>query len=242
MKRLKKLSFFTFTVTVIALQSCGLSGNKASKTPLGPPVITDEKGYIAEVQPDSNKKMVALTKYLQPLLVDWKYASADNFTKQVLYDKPEAFVRLPAAKALQAIQAELKQKNVGLKFYDAYRPYSVTRKMWEIVPDERYAANPAKGSGHNRGIAVDLTLVDMETGKELLMPTTFDDFSEKAHHNYMQLDPEAIANRQLLRGIMEKHGFIALETEWWHYYLPDPTKYALMDLDFKQLRRLTRNN
>lgn len=184
--------------------------------------------------------MVALTNYLQPLVTDWKYATADNFTNQVLYHKPEAYVRLAAAKALQAVQEELRLKNVGLKFFDAYRPYSVTKKMWEIVPDERYAANPAKGSGHNRGIAVDVTLIDLETGKELLMPTAFDDFSEKAHHDYMNVDPEAIANRRLLKGIMEKYGFIALDTEWWHYYLPEPTKYSLMDFSFEQMKRLVR--
>jgi D-alanyl-D-alanine dipeptidase len=113
--------------------------------------------------------------------------------------------------------------------------------MWEIVPDERYAANPAKGSGHNRGIAVDVTLVNLLTGKELAMPTDFDDFSEKAHHDYMHLDSTIIANRKILRDVMEQHGFVALQTEWWHYSLPDPKKYQLMDLDFDQLRRLTGN-
>lgn len=184
--------------------------------------------------------MVSLTNYLQPLRVDWKYATEDNFTKVVLYRRPGAYLRLPAAKALAAVQHELRQRNLDLKLFDAYRPYTVTRKMWEIVPDERYAANPARGSGHNRGVAVDVSLVDMQTGNELLMPTAFDDFSEKAHHNYAQLNPIAIANRQLLRSVMEKHGFIALETEWWHYYLPTPTKYSLMDLDFRQLKRVTR--
>lgn len=238
MKRLKKLSFFTFALLVIALQSCVFTGNNASQAGSTLSTISDEKIYFAEIQRDSNNKMVHLTNYLQPLVTDWKYATTDNFTKKVLYNKPEAFLRLPAARALQAVQQELKQQNIGIKIFDAYRPYSVTQKMWEIVPDERYAANPAKGSGHNRGIAVDLTLTDLLTGKELLMPTAFDDFSEKAHHNYIQLPPQALTNRQLLRKVMEKHGFVALETEWWHYYLPDPARYSLMNFSFEQLKKL----
>ena len=241
MKLSEKQSCFTFAVFVIALQSCALTSNKASQTASGLPIIQRKSEYIAEIQSDTNKRMVALTNYLQPLPVEWKYATKDNFTKSVLYKNPAAYLRVPAAKALSAIQQELKSQGLGLKLFDAYRPYSVTQKMWEIVPDERYAANPAKGSGHNRGVAVDLTLVDLATGKELEMPTVFDDFSVKAHHNYMQLEAVVIANRKLLRTIMEKHGFIALETEWWHYYLPEPTKYTLMDLDFHQLKRFTRN-
>ena len=238
MKRLKKLTVFTFAIFFIAPQSCGLTGNKATKTGSVLHIIKTEKAYTAEIQGDSLKRMVSLTKYLQPFNVEWKYATPDNFTKVVLYNNPDAFVRLPAARALQSIQNELKQKNIGLKFFDAYRPYSVTVKMWEVVPDERYAANPARGSGHNRGVAVDVTLINLTTGKELLMPTAFDNFTEKAHHNYMQLPSEAITNRQLLKSIMEKYGFVALETEWWHYYLPNPTQYSLMDLSFDQLRKL----
>ncbi|HEX6914032.1 MAG TPA: M15 family metallopeptidase [Chitinophagaceae bacterium] len=182
--------------------------------------------------------MVSLTKYLQPLLTDWKYAGTENFTHQVLYNNPEAFLRLPAARALHLVQEELKTKGISLKIFDAYRPYSVTRKMWEIVPDERYAANPAKGSGHNRGIAVDLTLVDLETGAELEMPTPFDNFTEKAHHTYMNLDSTVLANRQLLRTTMEKHGFRPLITEWWHYFWSDGKTYPLMDFDFGTMRAL----
>jgi zinc D-Ala-D-Ala dipeptidase len=237
-----QLKFFTLTVLIITLQSCGLTGNNASKSASGLRIISDEKSYMSETQIDSDNTLVYLTNYLQPLTVDWRYATTDNFTKQVLYTNPEAFLRLPAAKALQAINEELKQKNVGIKLYDAYRPYRVTQKMWDIVPDERYAANPAKGSGHNRGIAVDLTLVDLSTGKDLAMPTGYDDFSEKAHHDYMQLDAEIITNRNLLRSVMEKHGFKALETEWWHYYWNDGKIYSLMNFDFEQLRKLTRKN
>jgi D-alanyl-D-alanine dipeptidase len=239
MKLLKKLSLATSTLLIIALQNCSLTGNNASKQPPDLVVIKDTATYLSEIQPDSNKKMVSLTKYLQPLNLDFRYATAQNFTHKVLYHHPGAFLRLPAARALKGVQDELKQQNLDVKIFDAYRPYSVTVEMWKAVPDERYAANPAKGSGHNRGIAVDLTLIYLNSTQELAMPTAFDDFSEKAHHDYMQLDSTVLAHRRLLRTVMEKHGFIALETEWWHYYLPGPIKYNLLDLDFDQLRSLT---
>ncbi len=235
-----QLNLFTLTALIITLQSCGLTGNNTSNQHHGLHIIDDYKSYSAEIQLDSNNKMVYLTNYLQPFVVNWKYSTTDNFTKQVLYQNPEAFLRLPAAKALQLVSNELRTKNIGISIYDAYRPYSVTQKMWEIVPDERYAANPAKGSGHNRGIAVDLTLIDLSTGKELSMPTYYDDFSESAHHDYMKLEAAIIANRNLLRSVMEKHGFKALETEWWHYYWSDGKTYSLMNFDFDQLRKLTR--
>ena len=111
--------------------------------------------------------------------------------------------------------------------------------MWRIVPDEKYAANPAKGSGHNRGISVDVTIVRLTTGEELPMPTKFDDFTEKAHHNYMNLESEVIENRRLLKTVMEANGFTALPTEWWHFsYTSDTKTYELLDLDFEELTAL----
>jgi D-alanyl-D-alanine dipeptidase len=240
MKLVKKVFSLTPVLIVIVLQSCGITGKNASVRPAPPPVQADINMYKADAERDSSLKMISLTNYLQPLTADWPYAGRENFTGSVLYKNPAAYLRLPAARALKAVQAELAARGLGIKIFDAYRPYSVTKKMWEIVPDERYAANPAKGSGHNRGIAVDLTLVELASGNELKMPTGFDDFSERAHHDYMQLDREVIANRALLRSVMEKHGYKALETEWWHYYLPDAARYPLMDFDFEQMERLSK--
>ncbi len=201
-------------------------------------VIKDIKTYKNSIGSDSEKQMVMLKDYMQPLITDFKYATSDNFTHLVLYRHPIAFVRLPVAKALQKVQAELKTKGLNLKFYDAYRPYHVTKEMWKIVPDDRYAANPAKGSGHNRGIAVDVSLIDRSTMKELPMPTPFDDFSKKAHQDYMQLNKEVLQNRQLLKDVMEKYGFIALATEWWHFYWPDPVKkFEVLDIPFQKLEK-----
>lgn len=147
------------------------------------------------------------------------------------------FLRLPAARALQKVQQELNLKGLGLKIFDAYRPYSVTVKFWKLVKDERFVANPSKGSGHNRGIAVDLTIIHLATGKELDMGTGFDNFSDTAHSTYTQLPEEVLQNRLLLRSAMEKNGFTVLSTEWWHFYLPEASRYEIMDIDFKKLKR-----
>ena len=143
------------------------------------------------------------------------------------------------AKALAEAAAELRTLNLGFIIWDAYRPFHVTVKFWDLIHDERYVANPSKGSGHNRGIAVDLTLYDLSTGKELNMPTGFDDFSEYAHHGVILSDPEKIKNRELLKSIMEKHGFLKFETEWWHYYWPGGDKYDVMDIPFEKLIKST---
>lgn len=203
-----------------------------------PFVINTYKGYKKSIKDESSKRIVPLKDYITPLLSDFKYATTNNFTRQVLYVQPVAYVRLSAAIGLKKVQEELALKGLGLKFFDAYRPYAVTKKMWNVVPDERYAANPAKGSGHNRGAAVDITLVKLSTGEELLMPTGFDDFSEKAHHNYMNLSAEIIENRRLLKTVMAKHGFAALDTEWWHYSILNAGRFELLDLSFKQLKKM----
>lgn len=168
------------------------------------------------------------------ILLDIRYATPNNFTKHKVYASARCFVRKSVALKLNAIQKELETMGLGLKIWDGYRPHSVQKKFWELVPDERYVLNPAKGSNHNRGCAIDLTIVD-KNGNELLMPTEFDNFTEKAHHDYMKLDPKAIENRQLLKNIMVKHGFKPIKSEWWHYDDVDSHKYALLDIPIEKL-------
>lgn len=224
-----------------------LSFIAASCTPLPkvvpqkPPVIGSIKEIRKLVQLDSNQAMIPLKSFIPNLITDWKYAGYDNFTRQILYNSPEAYLRNEPAIALAKANKELNIIGLGVILFDAYRPYRVTRLMWAIVPDERYAANPAKGSGHNRGAAVDLTLYDLKTGKTLDMGTGFDHFSDTAHHDFMALPEQVLKNRQLLKQTMIQHGFIPLNTEWWHYSWPDAAKrFPLMDLDFKEMKRLTR--
>ncbi len=204
--------------------------------------IDSEKNYKKTVSLDKNKQLIELNQRIPDLILDLRYATADNFVKQPLYPASTnfTFLRLPAANALQNVQAELKKRGLGLKIFDAYRPYSVTVKFWELVKDERYVANPTKGSGHNRGLAVDLTIVDLKTGVELDMGTGFDNFTDTAHHSFTKLNPTVLQNRKLLKDVMLKHGFNLLETEWWHYYWPNDRNYEVLDLDFKQLKKLSK--
>jgi D-alanyl-D-alanine dipeptidase len=202
-------------------------------------VIKDTNILQQEIYRNPSKRMVDLHKNIPNLTFDLKYASSDNFMHEKLYPTtPTTFLRKPAADALKNVVDDLKKMNLGIKVFDAYRPYSITEKMWEKVKDNRYAADPAKGSGHNRGVSVDLTLIDWITKKELPMPTGFDNFSDTAHQDFMNLPMQIIKNRETLKTIMEKNGFIALSTEWWHFYLPNAASYELLDLSFAELEMM----
>ncbi|HMP92986.1 MAG TPA: M15 family metallopeptidase [Phnomibacter sp.] len=203
----------------------------------GLPVINDIEQFKAATT-DTNQAMVLLRQVLRPFHSHIVYATPHNFTGIKLYHQPQLFLRLPAARALARVQDSLLKRGLNILIFDAYRPYAVTEKMWEVVPDDRYAANPANGSGHNRGTAIDLTLADANTGLPLPMPTDFDNFSDTAHYAFTHLPENVLANRNLLRGVMEHFGFVALSTEWWHFSLPDAKRFALLNLSFKQMRRV----
>ena len=181
--------------------------------------------------------MIELKDAIAGIEYNLVYATSDNFTGTQLYKEGNTtFARLPVARALQSVQAGLNKQGYGLKIFDAYRPYAVTIKMWELIKDERYVANPAKGSGHNRGLSIDLTIIDLTTRKELDMGTGFDNFTDTAHHSFKALAEPVLKNRRLLRQVMEKQGFRALETEWWHYSWPNDRNYEILDIDFKKLK------
>jgi zinc D-Ala-D-Ala dipeptidase len=206
----------------------------------GPAVVDSRKVYLDEVLHDSTKKMVELRSAIPGLIYDLRYAGKNNFMHRAMYpaNTHYTFLRLPAVEALRKVQEELKAQGLGLKIFDAYRPYSVTVKFWELVHDERYVANPAKGSGHNRGIAVDLTIVRLDTGKELDMGTGFDNFTDTAHQDFAGLPAPVLDHRKLLRTVMEKYGFKPLLTEWWHFFLAGGERFEVLDIPFKQLDNL----
>ncbi len=193
-------------------------------------------------QKDESQRMVELRSHIPSLLFELRYAGPNNFIHQNLYPARtrHTYLRQQPAEALKKVQEELQQKGFGLKIWDAYRPYHVTVAFWKLIGDERYVANPAKGSGHNRGIAVDLTVVQAGNGLELDMGTEFDHFSDTAHHSFRSLPSKVLENRTLLRSTMEKHGFKYYEEEWWHYSWPEPTRYELLDISFNRLKRLRR--
>lgn len=204
-------------------------------------VIKDVAQLKKTAKQNPAKAMIDLKKIKAGFVFDLRYAGENNFMHQKLYPPIKTtFLRKAAADSLVCVQHELNQKGFGLKIFDAYRPYSVTEKLWEPVQDDRYAANPKKGSGHNRGIAVDVTIIKLSSHKELEMGTGFDNFSDTAHHAFKNLPEAVVHNRLLLKTTMEKYGFKALDTEWWHYYLPNAALYELLDIDFKKLELLNK--
>ncbi|MFZ1497255.1 MAG: M15 family metallopeptidase [Saprospiraceae bacterium] len=150
------------------------------------------------------------------ILLDLKYATTDNFVGVILYDCPHCFLRPPAAKALAEANKQLYKKGLCLMMKDCYRPKPIQEKLWKIMPDARYVTPPKKGSMHSRGVAVDVTLADMQ-GNELDMGTPFDFFGKAAHTNYTQLPAEILLRRKLLRTTLAAVGFKHIRTEWWHY-------------------------
>ena len=202
-----------------------------------PQVIREYSLYKQSVKSDSLKKMVELKTIMPNIQYDLRYATTNNFMHQQVYKNGSTtFLRLIAARALARVQQELNEKSLSLKIWDAYRPFKVTEKMWELIKDDRYVADPKKGSGHNRGIAVDLTIVDRTTGKELNMGTGFDNFTDTAHQNFKDLPVEILNNRVLLKTVMEKYGFVAFETEWWHFFWNNPN-FELLDIDPKKFKK-----
>jgi zinc D-Ala-D-Ala dipeptidase len=185
------------------------------------------------------KEMIPIGK-IQGLVLNLRYATPDNFTHSRLYPAGTAstFLRKRVYLALDSVAMEFSNRGIILVIFDAYRPYSITVELWNRVKDDRYAANPAKGSGHNRGIAVDLSLADAKTRQLFPMPTDFDNFSDSAHQDFFGTDAKRRANRELLKLTMEKYGFIPLPTEWWHFSWPAPENYEILDLSFQQLSEL----
>lgn len=204
-------------------------------------VIKDTAVYRATVNNNAAKEMIDIKQAIPGIALDLRYATTNNFLKTKLYPPIRTtYLRHKAAASLTLVQKELNEKGYGLKIFDAYRPYTATEEMWEPIQDDRYTADPKKGSGHNRGAAVDLTIVNLKTKKELDMGTGFDNFSDTAHHDFTALPQDVLQNRLLLKTVMEKYGFKLFETEWWHYFLPDIKDYELLDLSFEDLRRLVK--
>lgn len=177
------------------------------------------------------------------LALDIRYATDNNFTGRTVYPSARCYLRADVAARLLKAQAGLRARGLGLKIYDCYRPFSVQEAFWRIMPDERYVLEPkreggrmVKSSRHNRGAAVDVTLVDAK-GRELPMPTGYDDFSEKAHRGSPAATPEARRNSDILERAMAAQGFVPLPTEWWHFDGPGWEGFEPLDLPLPQSAR-----
>jgi D-alanyl-D-alanine dipeptidase len=191
--------------------------------------------YLETVESDPKKELVDLEKFVPHLVLDIRYATTNNFTKQKIYNMAKAYARRPVAESLLSVQQELNKSGLGIKIFDAYRPYKATVKFYEVYPDTTYVASPYRGSRHNRGCALDLTIIDLKTGKELKMPTEYDSFKKEAWPSTPVADPEARKNRQMLIAVMEKNGFKVNSSEWWHYDFKGYKNYEVMDIDFEEL-------
>jgi D-alanyl-D-alanine dipeptidase len=188
----------------------------------------------------SDERLVNIEALIPGIRLDIRYATANNFTKRPLYPVARCNLRKQVAERLAKVQQELQAQGLGLKVFDCYRPLSIQKQLWALLPDERYVIDPRKGSRHNRGAAVDVTLVDAK-GNELEMPTAYDDFSERAHRDYRLLPPSALRNRELLERIMTRHGFQGLATEWWHFDAEGWEQYPVLDQPLELLEEQTRS-
>ena len=207
---MKKAACLFFVGLLFSCKSTYLNSKKS-------PILLD---ITKEV--DSNA-FVNLRNYSKDFVFDMKYATADNFLKEKVYPCDECFLRVKTVKALLEANKSFLTKGFRIKLYDCYRPKSIQKKMWKIVPDANFVANPKKGSIHNRGGAVDISLVD-SLGVEVNMGTKFDFFGEEASHNYQNLSEEILANRNFLKEIMLQHNFKSFDSEWWHYNLNGSNK------------------
>lgn len=229
-----KYRLITILFVLITQISCKREVKVEEKHPQNIPVIEELQVKNSKINKDSkidsakakipeilledlnDTLFINIKKYSDDFVYELKYATDDNFLKTTVYDCAECFFRVSAAKALIEANKDFIENGYKIKFFDCYRPHDVQKKMWKIMPNRIYVANPAMGSVHNKGGAVDMTLVDLN-GNELDMGTPFDYFGREAHHAYQGLDANVLKNRKILKETMEKHGFGSITSEWWHY-------------------------
>lgn len=190
-----------------------------------------------EAGPFRAPDLVEVVELDRSIRLDVRYATADNFAGRPVYAEARAFLQRPAARALVRAHRALKQQGYGLVVFDAYRPWRVTKLFWDITPADKkeFVADPARGSRHNRGCAVDLTLYDLKTGRQVEMPSAYDDFSERAHSEYAGGSEEQRRHRSILRAAMEAEGFQVYAPEWWHFDYKDWRHYPILDIAFSEI-------
>lgn len=202
---------------------------EAETTLASPPETVPVMGLEPE-----DEELVVVTDYIPDILVELKYATQENFTGKSIYEFSDVYLRYGTVKKLAAVQQTLREQGLGLKIWDGFRPVTAQYKLWEACPDPTYVADPEKGySNHSRGNALDVTLVDRE-GKELEMPTGFDDFSDRADRDYADCTETAADNARLLQDSMEGQGFVGYFGEWWHF--ADEYKYPVEEV-FEPIQR-----
>jgi D-alanyl-D-alanine dipeptidase len=183
--------------------------------------------------------LVEIVKLDPTIHLDVRYATTNNFLGRPVYAQARAFLQRPAAEALVRAHRKLRDKGYGIVVFDGYRPWSVTKTFWESATDEQrrieFVANPQKGSRHNRGCAADISLFELATGREVAMPSGYDEFSERAYPSYTGGTAEARALRDLLRATMEAEGFTVYPAEWWHFDFNEWKQYRIQNIPFEAI-------
>jgi D-alanyl-D-alanine dipeptidase len=214
---------------LMAGSSCVFAQNKYGISP------STYDQYKAVVKNNPGKELVDLAQFIPGIILDIRYSTTNNFTHEKIYDQAKAYARKTVALSLKTAQEDFRKLGMGIKIYDAYRPYKATVKFYELYHDTTYVASPYVGSRHNRGCALDMTLVDLKTKSELSMPTPYDSFQKEAWPTTPIQDPVRRKNRELIIAVMERHGFKVNASEWWHFDFVGYQKYEVMDVDFSEL-------
>src|SRR5882762_8558804 len=208
MKQIKELLLLLLTM-------CSWSVQGQNRYGIHPTGLAE---YEAKVKIYPEKELVALQQFIPGIVLDIRYATKNNFTGAKVYKLARAYVRRPVAEALKKAQADFNLLGYGIKIYDAYRPYSATVKFYELMNgDTMYVASPYKGSRHNRGCSLDMTIVYLKTKQELKMPSDYDAMQKESWPSTPVIDPTIRKNRDTLIAIMEKNLFKVYSTEWWHF-------------------------
>lgn len=218
MRRLTPLVLATLSFFVLLQYGCAMR----------PPV---EEGNFREAD------LVELIQLDTSIHLDIRYATPNNLAGRPVYTEARAFLQRPAAEALLQAHRQLLQQGYGLLIFDGYRPWSVTKIFWDVTSkaNKKFVADPRKGSKHNRGCAVDLSLYDVKTGKEVEMPGAYDEMSDRSNPSYAGGTEAQRRARDLLRSTMETYGFTVNEDEWWHYDYKDWTSYRVLNIPFKDI-------
>ena len=212
-------------------------------TPLRP--VEELRAEALKQQPPGERgtflkpDLVELVKLDATIKLDIRYATTNNFLGTPVYTQARAFLQRPAAEGLLRAHRELQAQGYGLIIHDGYRPWYVTKIFWDATPDDKkiFVANPATGSNHNRGCAVDLSLYDLKTGKEVKMPSGYDEMTDRAFSDYAGGTSDERARRALLRQAMEKQDFLVNPKEWWHFDYKDWKQYPILNVKFEDIRQ-----
>lgn len=226
-----------YTHSVSTIFFCALLSLAVFASEQGTPPTPD--GPPKEAGSFRAPELVELVKLDRTIRLDIRYATKNNFVGRPVYPSARAFLQRPAAEALVRVSRALRKQGYGLTVFDGYRPWHVTKLFWDLTPADKklFVANPARGSRHNRGCAVDLTLYDLRTGTQVSMPGEYDEMTERSHITYAGGTAEQRRLRDLLRAALEAEGFSVYEPEWWHYDYKEWKLYPMLNLSFAEIKQ-----